>query len=212
MKITDLTHTISEQMPVYPGTETPKLSEANTYEKDGFKETLMTMFSHTGTHMDPPSHIFEGRTSLEQFPISQFIGKAVVIDCTNLKNNERISMELINKNRKNADESEFLVFRTGWDKYWGQDKYFEDFPFIDDEVAEYIVTSNKKGVGLDTISLDPVGSLNFHKKLFKENEIVIIENLTNLESLGNDIFTLFALPLKYENADGSPIRAVAVQD
>ena len=212
MKITDLTHTISEQMPVYPGTETPKLTTANTYEKDGFKETLMTMFSHTGTHMDAPAHIFPGRTYLDQFPASQFIGKALVIDCTNLKKDEHISMELINKTREKADESEFLVFRTGWDKYWGQDKYFEDFPFIDEDVAEYIVTSNKKGVGLDTISLDPVGSLNFHKKLFKENEIVIIENLTNLESLGNDIFTLFALPLKYENSDGAPVRAVAVQD
>ena len=214
MKITDLTHTISEHMPVYPGTETPKLKTANTYEKDGFKETLMTMFSHTGTHMDPPAHLFAHRTTLDQFPITQFVGKAVVIDCSDLTEGDLITMEHINKNRRNADEAEFLIFRTGWDKYWGQSEYFGDYPFIDEEVAEYIVTNNKKGVGLDTIGLDPIrdANLTLHKRLFKENEIVIIENLTNLESLGNELFTFFALPLKYENADGSPIRAIAVKE
>ena len=119
-------------------------------------------------------------------------------------------MEQINKNRENADKADFIVFRTDWDKYWGRPEYYVGYPFIDDEVAEYIITNRKKGIGLDNISLDPVGSLNYHKKVFKENEIVIIENLTNLKEVGTDLFTLFALPLKYENADGSPIRAVAV--
>lgn len=71
MKIIDLTHTISENMPVYPGTERPKLEVANTYEESGFKETLLTMFSHTGTHMDSPAHLFEKRTTLETIHILQ---------------------------------------------------------------------------------------------------------------------------------------------
>lgn len=57
MKSSDLTHTISEDMPVFPGSETPKLTTKSTYEKDGFKETLLQMYSHVGTHMDPPAHI-----------------------------------------------------------------------------------------------------------------------------------------------------------
>ena len=48
MKVIDLTHTIRPDMPVYPGTETPRFEPANSYEKDGFKETLLTMFTHTG--------------------------------------------------------------------------------------------------------------------------------------------------------------------
>ena len=55
MRVLDLTHTIAENMPVYPGTETPIFAGANTYEKDGFKETKLTMYTHTGTHMDPPA-------------------------------------------------------------------------------------------------------------------------------------------------------------
>lgn len=47
MKVIDLTHTIRENMPVYPGTEPPRLLPASTYEKDGFKETLLQMYTHT---------------------------------------------------------------------------------------------------------------------------------------------------------------------
>ena len=64
MRVLDLTHTIAENMPVYPGTETPIFAGANTYEKDGFKETKLTMYTHTGTHMDPPAHLIAGCSTL----------------------------------------------------------------------------------------------------------------------------------------------------
>ena len=44
MKAIDLTHIITEDMPVYPGTEPPKLTPANSYEKDGFRETLLSLY------------------------------------------------------------------------------------------------------------------------------------------------------------------------
>ena len=78
MNILDLTYVISPDMPVYPGTEGPTLSPANTYEKDGFKETLLSMYSHTGTHMDAPAHMLEDGVTLDALPASQFIGKALV--------------------------------------------------------------------------------------------------------------------------------------
>lgn len=64
MKVIDLTHTISEAMPVYPGSEKPKLTTVNTYSKDGFKETLIQIYSHMGTHMDPPAHIFANQKNI----------------------------------------------------------------------------------------------------------------------------------------------------
>lgn len=214
MRVIDLTHIIAEDMPVYPGTDTPKLKQANTYEVDGFKETLMTMYSHTGTHMDPPAHLFAGRTTLENMPIEQFVGKALVIDCTDLNEGDRIPIEYINRDRAKADEAEFLIFRMGWDKRWGTDAYFGDYPYVSDEVAQYMIDGKKKGVGLDVIGLDPIADANLtlHKKLFIENEIVVIENLKDLDQCGNDLFLFCALPLKYKNADGSPIRAIALLD
>ena len=65
MKVIDLTHTICQNMPVYPGTEPPTFEPANSYEKDGFKETKISMFTHTGTHMDPPAHLFPHLTRLD---------------------------------------------------------------------------------------------------------------------------------------------------
>ncbi len=214
MKVIDLTHFISEDMPVYPGTEGPKLEPANTYEKDGFKETLMTMYTHTGTHMDPPAHLFAGRTTLDQFPITQFVGKALVVDCSDLKEGQRITMKYIDRNREKADQAEFLLFRLGWDKYWGTAKYYGDYPYLEDAVVDYIIQGSKKGVGLDVIGIDPIAdeNLTIHRKLFQNNEIVVIENLMNLELLGDDLFTFCALPLKHIDADGSPIRAVALLD
>ncbi len=212
MKIIDLTHTIMENMPVYPGTETPRLETANTHEKDGFKETKLSMYSHTGTHMDAPAHIFKHRTALDAFDAAQFIGSAAVIDCSDLSAGERITMEKIDTCREAADKAEFLLFYTGWDRYWGEEMYFGDYPYIDMEVAAYLTESGKKGVGLDVIGLDPVGSLALHKKLLEHHEIVIVENLTGLGALVGKKFIFCALPLKYENADGAPVRAVAIME
>ncbi len=211
MKVIDLTHTISETMPVYPGTEQPKLSPANSYEKDGFKETLLSMYSHTGTHVDPPAHLFAGRTTLDAFPASQFVGRAVVIDCRHLKEGEAITMQEIAPRRADAEKADYLLFNLGWDARWGTPEYYGDYPCIDNEVVDFILATDKKGIGFDVIGVDPIpdADLPRHKKLFAKHEIVNIENLTNLDKCGSEPFWFFALPLKWENADGAPIRAVA---
>lgn len=211
MKIIDLTHTIREKMPVYPGTDTPKFSPANSYEKNGFKETMLQMYTHTGTHMDPPAHLFAGRKTLDEFPVSQFIGKALVIDCNGLSEGERITREQIDKYGKTADEVDFLLFNLGWDKRWGTESYFGNYPCIDDEVLEYIINGNYKGIGFDVIGLDPIADENLtrHKKLFEACDIINIENLKNLHLCGRDVFWFSCFPLKFEDSDGSPIRAVA---
>ena len=210
MKIIDLTQTISEGMPVYPGTEPPRLTIANTHEKDGFRETLISFYSHTGTHMDAPFHIFPDRTLLNEMPAEQFVGKALVIDCRDAGEGGVIGMEYIDKAL--ADEAEFLLFNTGWDENWGTEKYFGEYPVLSMEVCRYLLDSKKKGVRFDVIGIDPVsdGNLTRHKMLFSQRDMVIIENLTNLEKAGGSLFTLAVLPLKYENADGAPVRAVAI--
>jgi hypothetical protein len=211
MKVMDLTHTIKENMPVYPGDDTPKLIPVSTYEKDGFKETLLQMYSHTGTHMDTPAHIFAGRTALDEFPIEQFIGKALVIDCRDLEEAQVISMECINKVLDRAKKADFLLFNLGWDKRWGTDSYFGDYPCINDKVLDFIINGDYKGIGFDVMGLDPISDVNLprHKRLFQDTDIINIENLKNLDLCGSDLFYFSCFPLKIENCDGSPIRAVA---
>ncbi len=212
MKIIDLTQLITEEMPVYPGTERPKLSVANTHEKDGFRETLITFYSHTGTHMDAPFHIFADRTTLDALPAEQFVGKALVIDCRDVGEGGIIGMERIEAVKELADAADFLLFHTGWDANWGKGVYFGEYPVVSMEVCQYLLDSKKKGVGFDVIGIDPVsdGNLTRHKMLLSQADMVIIENLTNLDKIGGGLFTFAALPLKYKNADGAPIRAVAI--
>ena len=211
MKVIDLTHVIESTMPVYPGTEPPTFKPANTYEKDGFKETRISMFTHTGTHMDPPAHLFRDRTTLDAFPPDQFIGKALVIDCTSLKEGEPITMEHLLAYGEKVKDADFLLFYLGWDERWGTKEYFGDYPCIDDSVLEHILDGNYKGIGFDVIGLDPIADVNLtrHKKLFRNKDIVNIENLCNLGECGSDLFWFSCFPLKLTDCDGSPIRAVA---
>ncbi|MCK7481182.1 MAG: hypothetical protein M0C28_31290 [Candidatus Moduliflexus flocculans] len=77
--------------------------------------------------------------------------------------------------------------------------------------ADYLATLDIKGIGVDCISADPVGDEKMtNHKVLMNSEIVIIENLCNLELLGERPFIFYCFPLKIESADGSPIRAVGI--
>lgn len=212
MRVIDLTQLISNDMPVFPGTSPASLEVVNTYEKDGFRETMFRMTSHTGTHMDAPYHLFPERTKLDEMPAAQFVGRALVIDCRDVAEGDIIGIERVEAVKELADQADFLLFNTGWDVNWGKDKYFGEYPVVSMEVCQYLLDSKKKGVGFDVIGIDPVVEMDLprHKMLLSQRDMVIIENLTNLDKIGGGLFTFAALPLKYQDADGAPIRAVAI--
>lgn len=211
MRIIDLTHTIKEDMPVYPGTEPPSLAKANTIESDGFAEVLITMYSHTGTHIDAPCHMIAGAKSLSDFDAGKFVGRACVLDFSDVEAAE-IGLSDILSHESKISQADFVVIRTGWDKYWGSKSYFEGFPVLSSAAARWLAAFDLKGVGVDAISVDSVGSESFDAHFaFMEKEIIIIENLANLGCIENEFFTLSVLPLKLQGADGSPVRAVAIE-
>jgi len=205
MKVIDLTHVIHEDMQVFPGTEPPRLTVGNTLEKDGFRETALFLYSHTGTHMDTPAHMLEGAAELDKLPVSTFCGKAAVIPCLGGK----ITMEEINACRDMADRAEFIIFHTGQDALWGKEGYF-DAPVPEVEVIQYAIDTGKKGVGIDCMSVDPMNwPMPNHFLLFNAG-MVIVENLCNLDQASGKMVDFFALPLKYRDADGAPVRAIAI--
>ena len=128
-----------------------------------------------------------------------------------MKDGQSISIEYIYKNREKVDKADFLLFNLGWDKRWGTESYFGNYPCIDDDVLDFVVSGNYKGIGFDVIGLDPIidENLTRHKKLFQKCNIINIENLKNLELCGSDLFWFSCFPLKLDHCDGSPIRAVA---
>lgn len=212
MKVTDLTHIIESAMPVFPGTEQPFFEKANTFEKDGFREAKITMYSHTGTHIDAPAHMLSNGPYLDNLDIGHFIGNATILDFSNekIKLIDVDSLKLYEEKIKNV---EFIILKTGWSKYWGDKKYYEDFPSLSEESAKWLSEFNLKGIGIDAISIDDIKSTTFtvHKILLPKG-IIIIENLTNLDSISKEYFILSILPLKNKNADGSPVRAISIEN
>ena len=213
MKIIDLTHSIANDMTVYPGGPKPQNKIVSNVTDNGYKETEIHIHSHNGTHMDSPNHVFEDGISLDKIDVINFVGTAALIDCSSLEEGGIITYDFIEKNKEAIDNSEFIVFRTDWSKYWNTDKYLSNYPIISDEVVDFILTSNKKGIAFDTISVDPIDAsvLAKHNRIL-ENNILIFENLTNLDLIDSDTFVFCALPLKFENSDGAPIIAIAMLD
>ncbi len=205
--VLDLTHTIEAGMPVYPGTEAPNIKQAATIEKDGFAEKLVSMFSHTGTHMDAPAHIISGAKTLDAMHAGQFCGRGIMLPVAGpfITMTDAVAAEGAAK--KGA---EFVLFCSGWDKFWGKEEYYKGFPVLTKEAAEFIAGLGLKGIGFDCISADPVeADLKNHQILLGAG-MVIIENLCGLDRLEGKSFNFFAFPLKLSDADGSPVRAAAV--
>ncbi|MBN2486399.1 MAG: cyclase family protein [Bacteroidales bacterium] len=204
----DLTHTVRSGMTVYPGTLPPAIDEVCTIAADGFSERRLHMFSHTGTHIDMPAHIFPDGKTITGCGPEQFFGKALVVELNAFGTN---TINFIKKRLAGKPLPSFIIFKTGWDRYWGLPAYFHNFPVPADDVTDFICTLGLKGIGIDTISVDPTGSINLtnHRKLLPNN-IIIVENLCNLDKLPETAFDFFCFPLKIENGDGSPVRAVAI--
>lgn len=205
----DMTHTITQEIPVYPGTPAPSLSPACTLTRDGFRETLLTFSSHTGTHMDAPAHLFhEGRT-LDQMPMSQFSGRATVLDVSD--EGPVITEAFLRSNYEAIHCADFILFYTGWENRWGQENFLEDtYPVPDEEAARYLVSRGLKGVGTDAVSIDRMGDANLpiHRILLKDS-VLSIENLCLKKVRGRKDFLFFALPMKFQDTDGAPVRAFA---
>jgi len=206
MEFIDLTHMMETDMPVFPGIDPPVFTNDFTIEKHGFREKNLNMYSHTGTHMDAPAHILENGRTLDELSLSQFYGKGIVIKTTE----PVINADFLRQFEKALGSTDFILLNTGWPKYWGTESYFENFPVLSTDAAEYIASFSLKGFGVDTVSVDPAGSteLPVHNILLKKG-MVIIENLVNLEKLPDMDFTFLAFPLKIKQGDGSPVRAVA---
>src|ERR1041385_1758942 len=113
--IIDLTHTLQNHITVYPGTIEPRFEIGNTIEKDGFAKLNMSMCPHTGTHMDAPCHIIANAKSLDEFPLTKFIGKGVVVDCSAVTS---IELDLLKTYERKIAQVDFLLFYTGWQAKW----------------------------------------------------------------------------------------------
>lgn len=209
MQIIDLSHEIHEGMTVFGDTEKPEINRKHTVEKDGFQLHELKINSHTGTHVDAPAHMIAGRKYLDDFSLDQFTGKGLVIKVDQFANAE-IPLSFLKKYEAQIQETEFLIFNSGWYKKWQIPEYQLNYPVLSKESARWLTQFKLKGIGLDVISIDPTDSQDvpLHHIILGAN-FLIIENLTNLDALPETDFQFQCFPLNISQADGSTSRVVA---
>ena len=215
-RITDLSHRIDDDTPVYPGDPTVSLTPAATLASNGFNLLHVRMGSQTATHVDAPYHFFDNGARLDELPLELFVGTGVIVDVRTRKPRSRIEWADLSSAAPRLAPGRILVLHTGWDQHWGSDAYF-DHPFLTRQAAERVVASGVRAVAIDAPSVDesvlhgtPPDGFAAHDVLLGAGG-VIVENLRNLVAVRDPEPVLILLPLPLARADGAPVRAVALE-
>lgn len=186
MQLFDLSVSLNDT-PVYPGDPTPEITEATTIKKDGFAMRKLTLLTHHGTHVDAPSHMIVGGKHLSDFPLETFVGETIILDAR--------SSEPEHDRIKSGDIVFFVTGKEG------------AIAAISPTIAERLVEKRIKIFGLDALTPDSE-PFETHK-IFLQNNILIVENLTGLEPLIGKRLYCAVLPLKLTATDGAPCRVIA---
>jgi kynurenine formamidase len=134
----------------------------------------------------------------------------LVLDARGLDDNAAIPATVLRNVTGATSPGWFAVIRTGWDRHWGDERYFRH-PYLSPELAEGLVAAKAGLVAIDALSADStVHEGSAAHVILLAADVLIAENLCNLSSL--DLahpYTFAFLPLSLGEADGSPARVVA---
>jgi len=212
VKLVDLSLTISEHIPSFPGSPTPHFIDWSDIEHDGYNLELLFLSSHTGTHIDAPYHFAKNGLKIHQISLDRLVGKAILIKLKKTKNTPITKSDITSFEKKNGKIPNYssIFFFTDWQKNLKKNNYFTENPGLDSTSAKYLASKKINLVGIDSPSIDlgKDGSFTVHHILSKNN-ILIVENLANLDKIKSMEFNFTILPLKLKDATGSPVRAVA---
>ena len=230
----DLTYSFSRQTLYWPNNPTGFQldTQMNGMTPGGYyySSNAFAAPEHGGTHLDAPVHFAEGGQTVDQVPLENLMGEAVVIDVSAkaLKQRDYLisvaDIEQWEKENGRIPDNAIVLFRTGYGRFYPDaQKYFGTaekgaaaiphlhFPGIDPGAAEWLAGQRKiKAVGLDTPSIDYGQSKDFrtHRILLGRN-IPAFENVANLDQLPAKGAYVVALPVKIENGSGGPLRIIA---
>jgi kynurenine formamidase len=229
----DLTHELSSEAVFWPTAEPFKLTtDYAGFTEKGYYYSAYSFCTaeHGGTHIDAPVHFAQGKHAVNEIPLSQLIGGAVVVDVSAQvakDRNHQISVaDLSTWEASHGDipTGSIVLFRTGFGDYWPQrEKYLGtalrgtagvaalSFPGLSAQAAQWLLRERQiKAVGVDTASIDYGKSTDFatHVTLMTHN-IPVFENVANLDKLPATGAWVIALPVKISGGSGGPLRIIA---
>lgn len=215
----DLTHTINERTKNFRNLPGCKFETIWDYDMcttaTKFRVHKISLNAGLGTHIDSPSHCFANSASVAEIVPCPEV-KGMILDFEELcirKNIFAITkkdlLEKLEATQFKELKSKFVVFKTGWGRFWGTDRYHNDYknPHITEDVAQFLADKKIIGIGIDTFSPDaatPEGKYVVHEK-FLPKGIWIVENVANLENFSDSEGTFMVSPLKIESSE-APLR------
>jgi kynurenine formamidase len=204
-RIVDLSQPVGPDTPVFPGDGPVRIE---IVDQTTMNLSRIELSVHTGTHMDAPFHFFQSAATIDRVPLERCMGMAALIDLRGILAGSEIRRDHIEAHRDTLRRARLAVLHTGWSKEWGSQHYFRDHPRLSGDAADFLVDCGVVLTGVDMPSVDRA-PYPAHRVLLGAG-VPIVENLTNLDAIGADLFELIVLPLKLAGRDGSPVRAIAI--
>jgi kynurenine formamidase len=231
----DLSHPLTPQSTIYPGDPPFAMHSVCNIPTDGYTVHAVSLGTHTGTHVDAPFHFFAHGQKLHELSLERFVGRALVVDVRQLarvrgciqwrdvrESLDRTRGTIASLGSRSEGKIDIVLFWTGWDRWWSEQKYF-DHPYFGRDVAEELAEMGVRLVGVDTLSPDETvlvqdggkekeDAFVMHEVLLSRG-CLICENLTNLGELVGEGFEegeevwVSLVPLSLHGADGAPVRA-----
>lgn len=204
-RIVDLSQPVGAGTPVFPGDGPVRVT---LLDQNSVNVSRIDLSVHSGTHMDAPFHFFSGAETIDRIPLDRCMGPARLIDLRGIAAGAEIRREHLRTRLDAPLRAQAAILHTGWSKQWGAPRYFSDHPCLAADAAQFLVDCGVQLVGVDMPSVDRA-PYPAHQILLRAG-VPIVENLTNLDAIGADLFRIVVLPLKLAGGDGSPVRAVGV--
>jgi kynurenine formamidase len=225
-RILDLSYGINDKLVPWPGDE--KFFEAKvnaTIEKNGYFTRSFWMLEHYGTHLDAPAHFAPGKATVDQIPVKQLFGAAVVIDVRAESSKDAdyqlpaARIEDFEKKYGRIPEGAIVLLRTGWASRWPDVQKYRNqdakgkmhFPGFSVEAAKALISRKVSGLGCDTLSIDYGASEDFavhHVSLGAG--LYHLENLADLSELPEASASLIVAPIKLQGGSGGAARVFAI--
>jgi arylformamidase len=206
MKLYDISLTISETLPTWPGDPVIQLKQISSLaEGDDANVTHLSLCVHSGTHVDAPDHFLDNGETVEDISLELLVGKAALVEVLTEKMITAADLEIA----AIPPGTKRILFKTSNSAYWatGNQEFQEDFIALAEDAAEYLVSREVEVIGVDYLSVAPYTDPAPTHQILLEAGILIIEGL-DLSRVKPGEYTLLCLPLKIGGSDGAPARVL----
>jgi arylformamidase len=208
--LVDLSMPLSPSSIPVPGHPSPAFEPLHLIERDGLRNTVVTLSLHTSTHIDAPSHFIADGATIDEVPIDRFRRPGIRLDLTACEPGAPIGLSDLESAGfdPSAARDTILMLASGWtDRAWSTPELYGGNPYLAPEAAATVASAGPSAIGLD-FAVDEGRPWPNHTVLLGAG-VLLIENLLGIASLPPDGFTVYAFPLRVAGENGSPARVVA---